>query len=106
MRRGCVLDGRDIGTIVFPKADFKFFLTATPDSRAARRFAELKEKNAETTFDETLREIVERDTRDSSRHDSPLKIADDAIVIDSTTLSTEQVFAVMFTVVRERLRIV
>ncbi|MEP6925580.1 MAG: (d)CMP kinase [Pyrinomonadaceae bacterium] len=99
---GCVLDGRDIGTVVFPNADVKFFLTAAPESRAARRFAELKEKHVETTLKETLHDIIERDTRDSSRHDSPLKIADDAIVIDSTALSTEQVFETMLAVVRER----
>lgn len=99
--QGCVLDGRDIGTIVFPNADVKFFLTATPESRAARRFAELQTKNAETTFEETLREIIERDARDSTRQDSPLKIADDAIVIDSTELSTEQVFATMLAAVKK-----
>jgi cytidylate kinase len=101
-RNGCVLDGRDIGTIVFPNADVKIFLTATPESRAARRFAELKEKHIETTLEETLHDIVERDTRDSSRHDSPLKVAADAIVIDSTALSTEQVFEIMLTVVRDK----
>ena len=99
---GCVLDGRDIGTIVFPKADVKFFLTAAPESRAARRFAELKEKDDQITLKETLHEITERDERDSTRHDSPLKVADDAIVIDSTSLSTEQVFAAMLGIVRER----
>lgn len=99
---GCVLDGRDIGTVVFPKADLKFFLTAAAESRAARRFAELKEKHIETTYEETLRDIIERDTRDSSRHDSPLKVADDAVLIDSTALSAEQVFAMMVGVVKER----
>ena len=99
---GCVLDGRDIGTIVFPNADVKFFLTAAPELRAARRFAELQESNPAITLEETLREIIERDERDSTRHDSPLKVADDALVIDSTNLSTEQVFAAMLGIVRER----
>lgn len=99
---GCVLDGRDIGTVVFPNAHVKFFLTATPESRAARRFAELKLKQSETTFEETLSEINQRDTRDANRHDSPLRVANDALVIDSTELSTEAVFELMLAAVSER----
>ncbi len=99
---GCVLDGRDIGTVVFPNADIKIFLTATSESRAARRFSELKAGDAATSYDETLRDINERDARDSSRHDSPLKQAEDAVIINSTTLTLEETYAKMLGFVRER----
>jgi cytidylate kinase len=99
---GGVLDGRDIGTVVFPNADFKFFLTAAPESRASRRFNELKNKGVETTFIETLHQINDRDSRDASRHDSPLKIAEDAIVIDSTEMSPDAVFARMLATIQEK----
>lgn len=99
---GCVLDGRDIGTVVFPNADIKIFLTATPESRAARRFAELNRKNVATSYDETLSEINERDLRDSSRHDSPLKQADDAVIINSTELDLEQTYEQMLRAVQSR----
>lgn len=88
---GAVLNGRDIGTVVFPNADIKFFLDAAPEERAERRFNEDKLVNPDTTLAQTLAEINERDRRDSTRSDSPLKIADDAIVIDSTGLSIEAV---------------
>jgi len=100
-RRGAVLNGRDIGTVVFPDADVKFFLTAVPEERAERRFKEDQmTASASATLGQTLAELVERDKRDSTRTDSPLKIADDAIVIDSTGKNIEQVFAEMM----ERIR--
>jgi len=94
-QRGAVLNGRDIGTVVFPNADLKFFLTAAPEERAERRFNEDRLTNAAVSFEQTLTEMTERDRRDSTRADSPLKVADDAIVIDSSALSIEQVFARM-----------
>jgi cytidylate kinase len=99
---GVVLDGRDIGTVVFPQADVKFFLTAVPEERAKRRFDEDHRKEPDLTFQETLNDINTRDERDSTRADSPLRIAEDAVVIDTTDLSVEQVFARMLEVVRER----
>lgn len=90
-KRGAVLNGRDIGTVVFPDADIKFFLDAAPEERAQRRFNEDKLVNPDATLAQTFAEINERDRRDSTRADSPLKIADDAIVIDSTGLSIEAV---------------
>lgn len=90
--RGAVLNGRDIGTVVFPAANIKFFLTASPEERADRRFREDLMKNSSVTLEQTLSEMIERDRRDSTRADSPLKIADDAIVIDSTGLSIEATF--------------
>jgi cytidylate kinase len=101
--RGVVLDGRDIGTVVFPSADVKFFLTAVPEARARRRLDEERERDrAAQTFEETLADINERDHRDATRDDSPLRIADDAVVIDTTELSADEVFQRMLQVVRER----
>jgi CMP/dCMP kinase len=94
-KRGAVLNGRDIGTVVFPDADMKFFLTASPEERAERRFQEDLATNSSVTLAQTLTEMIERDRRDSTRADSPLKIADDAIVIDSTGLSIDETFAAL-----------
>lgn len=94
-QRGAVLNGRDIGTVVFPDADIKFFLTAAPEERAERRFKEDSLTNSGVSLEQTLSEMIERDRRDSSRADSPLKVADDAMVIDSSGLSIEEVFARM-----------
>jgi cytidylate kinase len=95
-KRGAVLNGRDIGTVVFPDADVKFFLTAVPEERAERRYKEDQLTAATSaTFAETLADMIERDRRDSTRADSPLKVADDAIVIDSSDKSIQQVFEEM-----------
>jgi cytidylate kinase len=95
-KRGAVLNGRDIGTVVFPNADVKFFLTAVPQERAERRYKEDQiTSSSSASLAETLAEMIERDRRDSTRADSPLKIADDAIVVDSTGKSIEEVFAAM-----------
>ena len=99
---GVVLDGRDIGTVVFPSADVKFFLTAVPEERARRRFDEERSKAREQSFEETLADINERDLRDSTRDDSPLRAASDAVVIDTTELSIEEVFQRMMQVIRGR----
>jgi cytidylate kinase len=95
-RRGAVLNGRDIGTVVFPDADIKFFLTAAPEERAERRYKEDQMTASSTSsYAETLADMIERDRRDSTRVDSPLKIAGDAVVIDSTGKSIEQVLSEM-----------
>ena len=95
-RRGAVLNGRDIGTVVFPDADVKFFLTAGPEERAERRFKEDQLTSASSaTFEQTLAEMIERDRRDSTRADSPLKAADDAILVDSTGKTIAEVFQQM-----------
>jgi len=93
-KRGAVLNGRDIGTVVFPDADFKFFLTANPNERAERRYKE-DEATSNSTLAETLTDITERDRRDSTRADSPLKAADDAVIVDSTGKSIDEVFREM-----------
>ena len=100
--RGCVLEGRDIGSVVFPNADYKFFLTAKPEARAQRRFTEDAAKGRITTFEHTLAEINERDARDVAREDSPLTIAADAIVIDSSDLDLTEVFEQMLGKIREK----
>lgn len=92
---GCVLEGRDIGSVVFPNADFKFFLTAKPEARARRRFEEDKAKGIASTYEQTLSEINQRDERDVSRTDSPLVIPEDAIVIDTSELDLTEVFEQM-----------
>jgi CMP/dCMP kinase len=99
---GVVLDGRDIGTVVFPSADVKFFLTAAAEERARRRFDEERVKAGGQSFEATLADINERDRRDSTRDDSPLRAASDALRIDTTELSLDEVFARMLRVVRER----
>jgi cytidylate kinase len=99
---GIVLDGRDIGTVVFPDADVKFFITARAEERARRRYEQDHAKAPDLTFDETLADLNARDTRDSTRDDSPLRIAADAVVIDTTELPVEEVFTRMLEVVRER----
>ena len=99
---GIVLDGRDIGTVVFPNANIKFFLTAAPEERAQRRFDEQHAGAPDLAFEDVLRDVNNRDERDSTRADSPLKIADDAVVIDSTELPVEEVLERMLAIVRER----
>ena len=100
--RGVVLDGRDIGTVVFPDADVKFFLTAVPEERARRRLDEERASARGQSFESTLADINERDRRDATRDDSPLRIADDAVVIDTTEFSIDEVFQSMLRTVRAR----
>lgn len=88
--KGIVMDGRDIGTVVFPDAELKIFLTASPEIRAQRRYLELKEKDQEVEFDEILKNVEERDSIDSGREVSPLRKADDAIVLDNSYLTREE----------------
>ena len=95
-RRGAVLNGRDIGTVVFPNADIKFFLTALQEERAERRFKEDQNTSpASTSLAQTLAEMIARDKRDSTRADSPLRVADGAIVVDSSGKTIDEVFAMM-----------
>ena len=101
-RRGAVLNGRDIGTVVFPNANVKFFLTASADERAQRRFKEEQTHDRAASLTEIHSEIAERDRRDSTRMDSPLKIADDAIVVDSSGLSIDEVLQKMLANIRDK----
>jgi cytidylate kinase len=94
-RRGAVMNGRDIGTVVFPAADFKFFLTATPEARAERRLAEERQIDPAATYEETLADMTERDARDSTREDSPLVAATDAVLLDTTGVPIDEVLQQM-----------
>ena len=95
-----VMDGRDIGTVVFPNADFKFFLIADPKVRAQRRFDELQVKGEEVLFKEILKNVIDRDHQDSTREISPLRKAEDAVEIDTTSFSVEEVFEQMMSAVK------
>jgi len=88
--KGIVMDGRDIGTVVFPEAELKIFMTASPEIRAQRRYLELKEKGLEVHFDDVLKNVEERDKIDSTRAISPLKKADDAVILDNSYLTREE----------------
>lgn len=90
--RGVVMDGRDIGTVVLPDAELKFFMTADPEVRAKRRFDELVDKGMEVSFEEVLKNIQSRDHIDSTRETDPLRQADDAIVVDNSNLTIEEQF--------------
>ena len=89
-KQNVLMDGRDIGTVVLPKAGLKVFLTASPEDRATRRYMELKEKGVATTFEEVLADMIKRDYDDSHREAAPLKPADDAILVDTTGNTLEQ----------------
>lgn len=99
---GAVLEGRDIGTVVLPDATAKFFLTASPEIRARRRFDEMVAKGGTPVFDDVLAAEVERDRRDTDRAVAPLKQAHDAVRVDSSGLSAEAVIATMIDEIRQR----
>lgn len=89
---GAILDGRDIGTVICPDADYKFFVIASPEERANRRYKEMKEKGQDVNYDDILNRIKERDERDMNRTASPFRKADDAILIDTTNKNINEVF--------------
>jgi cytidylate kinase len=88
--KGIVMDGRDIGTVVFPDADIKIFMTASVDIRAKRRYNELKEKGININFEEIKRSIIARDIADENRDISPLRRADDAIILDNSRMTVDE----------------
>ena len=102
---GVVMDGRDIGTVVLPDAELKFFMTADPEVRAWRRLKEIKDKERDTTFDEVLENVLHRDKLDSERAVAPLKQADDAVIIDNSNLSMEEQFEFMLKIALKRMEI-
>jgi CMP/dCMP kinase len=102
-QRGAVLEGRDIGTVVFPDADIKFFLTATPEVRARRRHAELAAKGERATLDEVLADQLKRDRDDSQRAVAPLRPADDAVLLDTSALGLDAVIEALARAVEARL---
>jgi len=100
---GVVMDGRDIGTVVLPKAELKFFMTADPEVRAWRRLRELKEAGKEVTYDEVLENVLNRDRIDSERAVAPLKQAEDAVVIDNSNLTMEEQYVFMLNLAKKRM---
>nr|WP_320048267.1 (d)CMP kinase [uncultured Desulfuromonas sp.] len=100
---GVVLEGRDIGSVVFPQAEVKFYLEASAEARGQRRYDELKAKGLDVDLQQTIEEVRQRDAADSAREHAPLLRPDDAVAIDSTCLSIEQVLEKMLAVIDERL---
>ena len=100
-KQGVIMDGRDIGTVVLPDADYKFFLTASADERARRRFLELQSLGIETTIEEVKQNLIERDRIDSEREISPLKQAEDAILIDNTNLNKEETIDLILSYIKK-----
>jgi cytidylate kinase len=101
--KGIVMDGRDIGTVVFPNAELKIFMNASMETKAQRRFDELMTKGQEVTFDEVLKNVQERDYIDTHRKDSPLLKATDAIEIDNSNLNREEQFQIVLDLVNQKM---
>ena len=100
--KDCIMDGRDIGTVVLPDAQVKVFLTASAEERARRRYRELLEKGEDISFEEVLRDVQERDYNDSHRAVAPLKQAEDAVLLDTTALDFVQSEDALLHIIRER----
>lgn len=98
----CVMDGRDIGTVVLPNAKVKIFLTASDEERAMRRFKELKEKGTEVTYDEVLKDMRQRDYNDSHRAVAPLKPAEDSVIADTTGKNIEESLDMLLNIIKEK----
>ncbi|MCM8571075.1 (d)CMP kinase [Gramella jeungdoensis] len=101
--KGVVMDGRDIGTVVFPDAELKIFMTASTEKRAQRRYDELKGRGDEVDFQEVLQNVKDRDYMDSTREDSPLRKADDAIEFDNSSMDLEEQFKKVLKLVKDRI---
>lgn len=102
--KGIVMDGRDIGTTVFPDAEMKVFVTASPETRARRRFEELKAKGVESSYEKVLENVVTRDRIDETREESPLRKADDAVVLDNSFMTVEEQDAWLLDLFKSRVR--
>ena len=103
-KKGIVMDGRDIGTVVFPNAELKLFLTASPEVRAERRYKELQAKGESPVYEDVLRDTNDRDYRDTHRAESPLRQADDAVVVDNSQMTHEQQMAKIVEIFEEKVR--
>lgn len=104
IEKGVVMDGRDIGTVVFPNAELKLFMTASAETRAQRRFDELIEKGDEVSYDEVLDNVISRDYQDTTRKDSPLVKAETAIEIDNSDLTKEEQFDLIYNLTLKALK--
>ena len=100
-----LMDGRDIGTVVLPDAELKIFLTASPEARARRRLAELREKGSNVSFEEVLHDMIQRDEQDTRRAAAPLKKAEDAVELDTSELNADETFARLCEIVINRLAV-
>ncbi len=100
---GSILDGRDIGTVICPDADVKFYITASTEVRAERRTKELNNKGIPSSYETVLQDMAERDARDKSRTTNPLKPAPDAVIMDTSDMSTDQVFETACAIIRRKL---
>lgn len=103
-RQSVIMDGRDIGTVILPDAKVKIFLTASPEKRAARRCAELREKGQDVTIEGILADMERRDALDASRAVAPLKQAEDAVLVDTSDLTLEQSIEAVLTVIRDKMK--
>ncbi len=101
-RNSCIMDGRDIGTVVLPNAQVKIFLTASPEERAMRRYKELIEKGSEVDYKEVLEDLVQRDYNDSHREIAPLKPAEDGVILDTTGLNLEETINEIIRIIKEK----
>jgi cytidylate kinase len=106
LQKGIVMDGRDIGTVVFPQAELKIFLTASPEIRAQRRMDEMTAKGETVNYEDVLANVKERDYRDVNRAESPLRKADDAIEIDNSHLTPTEQQAILRTLFAEKTLVV
>ena len=102
-KNDCIMDGRDIGTVVLPQAEVKIFLTASPETRAMRRFNELQEKGAPDTYEAVLADLKQRDYNDSHRAVAPLKPAEDSVLVDTSALTLSQSVEKVLEVIKEKL---
>jgi cytidylate kinase len=102
-QKGLVMDGRDIGTVVFPDAELKIFMTASPETRAQRRFKELIERGDDVSYSQILKNVQERDLIDTTREDSPLVKAKDAIEVDNSNLNLEDQFNIILQLAKDRI---
>lgn len=102
-RNSCIMDGRDIGTVVIPDAKVKIFLTASPEERATRRYKELIEKGTDVKYEDVLSELIERDYNDSHREIAPLRPAEDGVILDTTGLSLEESVNSIIKIIKENI---
>ncbi|MCM1322628.1 MAG: (d)CMP kinase [Acetobacter sp.] len=102
--KGVIYDGRDTGTVVCPEANIKFFITASPEVRARRRYEEFLAKGMNAQYEDVLRDVKVRDERDASRKDAPMKPADDAVILDTSDLGIEDVFAKAVAIIEEKVK--
>lgn len=102
--KGVIYDGRDTGTVICPEAEVKFFVTASPEVRAKRRYDEFVAKGIAAQYEDVLRDVKARDERDATRKDAPMKPADDAIILDTSDLGIEEVFAKTVAIIEEKLK--